>query len=339
MDSRSIVTSWISLLLTTLSAFATDLSTNRTAPNGAIDQYGNKPIVAYLSTWGGLACLKDRATADFIFSNITHLAYIGAVSVNTNASLKITDANTFSNIVAITHAHDRKVVITIADGDGSTDNHGKLINICSSAAARHELTTNILRLCRRYNFDGVDLDWEFPPPSAVPSFNLLLDELREASPPGFLISVAVMRGIPAQAKEPVNWFYIMAYTFKMKQCAAELKTWLASGAPRSKLVLGMGLYGQNSSRGTIGYAQLIGTNTIDPKLDSYHGYTFTGMNTVKQLTKYVYDKKLGGIGWFRVELDAFNTNSLMLAGATQARASTHGREPRKQIESKGKRMH
>jgi autotransporter-associated beta strand protein len=287
--------------------------------------FGGRPSVAYLANWESeTSYLYNTNQAAFLFSNITHLVYIGAWTVDTNAALVIVDdASSLSNVVAITHAYGRKVLFTVHDGNGSTDPNSKLIAICASATKRATLITNILQYCQQNHLDGVDFDWEFPPESAVPDFVTFLSELRAAAPPGFLISAAVMYGTEAQALMPVDWFYLMAYTFDLSQCAAMLNGWVNVGTPPSKLVLGLGLFGVSptNSYDAIGYASLIGTNTIDPSLDYYNGYKFTGINTVTQLTEYVYDNGFGGMGWFRVSIDTSDSRSLMLAGATQARAS------------------
>jgi hypothetical protein len=283
--------------------------------------YGGKPVVAYLSAYAP-TYLNNSNTADFVFSNITHLIYIGALSVNTNASLAISDAGNLSNVVAITHAHGARILASLTDGDGSTDSNGKLVALCASPVGRATVISNLLCYCRQYRLDGIDIDWEFPPASSLPHYRSLFQELRAAAPPGFVIATALMTGYAELADAPVDWFYLMAYTFNLSQCQSMVKSWTQHGTPPSRLVLGLGLYGANSTGKALGYAELTGTNTMDPGIDSCQGYKFTGPDTVRQLTQYVYRNGLGGIGWFRIELDTCDRRSLMRAGAMEARALT-----------------
>lgn len=292
-----------------------------TNDNSLTAQYGKKPIVGYLDYWDP-NYLYNPSAADCIFSNLTHLVYIGPLNVKTNAELVVSDLNGgLSNVVAITHAHGRKISITLGDTDGVTAN-STLAVICPSTALRATLITRVLQFCKANNLDGLDIDWEFPTASQEASFVTFLQQLRAAAPPGFLISVAVMTGDSQMAQAPVDWFYVMGYTFTLNQLISiELNSWVSSGAPLSKVVVGMGCFGANSSGGALGYSTLIGTNNIDPSLNYYNGYTFTGINTVRQITQYVYNNSFGGIGWFLVKDDTCDSRSLLLAGANQARAS------------------
>lgn len=59
--------------------------------------------------------------------------------------------------------------------------------MAANAKARKNFADNCVKLIKEYNFDGIDLDWEYPgyadhsgTPDDTVNFNLLLDDVRAA---------------------------------------------------------------------------------------------------------------------------------------------------------------
>ena len=52
-------------------------------------------------------------------------------------------------------------------------------NVSSTASSRETFVTSCVELMVRYEFDGIDIDWEYPGPSDKTNFTLLLQEFRE----------------------------------------------------------------------------------------------------------------------------------------------------------------
>lgn len=292
-------------------------------------QPGSKLNIGYLRA-GRLWVFTNASSGAFVFSNITHVIEIGGNGVASNGSVYIGDVNSLTNYAAAAHAHGKKISICIS---GSyTSNGGTLAGIFANAALRTTLISNLLQVCRQYNLDGVDFDWEYPVSSELANYSSFLKQLRSAAPPGFLISAAIgwwSGAVPAAASPAVDWFFVMAYTDCSPQVSyvgavSDMSSALANGIPASKLVMGLPIYGANSSCATIGYAGIIGTNILDPSVDSFNGWSFNGPTTIADKTQYVYANGFAGIGWWDLSLDTYDSRSLLLAAANQAQTSAFG---------------
>lgn len=167
--------------------------------------------------------------------------------------------------------------------EGST----KYSAMAADANARKTFVKSVVDFCLKYGFDGLDMDWEYPAnrggvPQDKQNFITLLKELSEAfEPHGLLLSAAVSAGkstmdsaydIPGMAKY-MDFINVMAYDLhgswekttghnaplyareeeseneKLLNVDYAINYWISHGAPRSKLVLGMGLYGRSFTLG------------------------------------------------------------------------------------------
>ena len=185
---------------------------------------------------------------------------------------------------------------------------------------RTTFINNILQLCQNYDLDGVDIDWEFPTSSETGNFKTMLEQLRAAAPPGFLISAAIAVGeaYPVNAHPVMDWFFVMCY----KDCPPQttydgavdkMTSVVSDGVPASKLVMGCPIYGSDAVCETRAYSICIGSAKLDPSLDTYNGWSFNGPTTIAKKAKYVYDHGYAGIGWWDLSLDTYDSRSLLLA--------------------------
>lgn len=92
--------------------------------------------------------------------------------------------------------------VTLAIGgwnDSAGDKYSRLVN---NAAARARFIRHVIEFIEKHNFDGLDLDWEYPkcwqvdckkgPDSDKAAFAAFIKELHEAfKPKGLLLSAAV----------------------------------------------------------------------------------------------------------------------------------------------------
>ena len=286
-------------------------------------QPGTKPVVGYLRANLDSAVLNNASIRNFVFKNVTHIVYIRILDPNSDGSLAVQNAGRIPNAVSVTHSQGRKILACVEDWTV------QMSNVCANATKRATLVKALIQFCRQYGFDGIDFDWEYPASSDLANFGTLLKELRAAAPPEFLVSVATgwwSGVVPASAHPYVDWFFIMAYGPTAPQCTydqavSRMNQVAGYGIPKAKLVLGLPLYGVSTDSRSLGYADIIGGRTLDRSLDELNGWSFNGPTTIERKTKFVYDNGFGGVGWWDVPLDTFDSRSLLLAAADQARTS------------------
>jgi len=160
--------------------------------------------------------------------------------------------------------------------DSAGDKYSRMVN---SASARANFVTTAVQFIQQHNFDGLDLDWEYPvcwqgdcrgPASDKENFANLVVELKNAFRPyGFLLSSAVgaSRSIADRAYDvPVlsanlDWIGLMTYDIHggwdgvtghnspfrgpAPNTVDTVEYWLSKGAARDKLVVGIPLYGRS----------------------------------------------------------------------------------------------
>ncbi|XP_059479869.1 probable chitinase 10 [Neocloeon triangulifer] len=95
----------------------------------------------------------------------THIVYGFAVLDYENLIIKMHDSwadvdNRFYERVTEFKKHGKKVLIAIGGwNDSAGDKYSRLVN---SPAARKRFIKHVIEFMQKYNFDGLDLDWEYP---------------------------------------------------------------------------------------------------------------------------------------------------------------------------------
>lgn len=169
---------------------------------------------------------------------------------------------------------------TVANNDNKQD--GGFSAMCKSEAGRRAFAEDCLAFLKKYNLDGVDLDWEFPglswsgaacdPSCDTDNYVLLVKQLRETLGTSYTISYAGYcsdktsvsggyRYVDIKAMDPyVDYVNIMAYdldeaphhhsalndTRAYKDCNRAVNAYLTAGVSPDKLVLGLPFYGRHS---------------------------------------------------------------------------------------------
>ncbi|GBM66525.1 Chitotriosidase-1 [Araneus ventricosus] len=245
------------------------------------------------------------------------------------------------------------------------------------AADPNAMTTfvkSVVNFCLKYSFNGLDVDWEYPAnrggaPHDKQNFVTLLKELKEAfAPHGLLLSAAVSAGkntidtaydIPGVAKY-LDYINVMTYDFHgswerttghnaplypgpgVPELSVDyaIKYWVKNGAPKSKIILGMGTYGRSFTlanaannglgapstgpgmagpftrqAGTLGYNEICRdkgwTEVFAENIQApyaYKGNQWVGYDSVKSIgikVDYVIQNGLGGGMIWSLETDDF----------------------------------
>ncbi|KRT79630.1 Carbohydrate-binding protein, partial [Oryctes borbonicus] len=201
-----------------------------------VDKDSQYKVVCYFTNWAWYR----QGVGKYLPSNIdpdlcTHIIYGFAVLNGDQGIIKPHDSwadfdNKFYEKVTAFKAKGIKVLIAIGGwNDSAGDKYSKLVN---NPATRRRFIAHVVEFIETNNFDGLDLDWEYPkcwqvdcnkgPHSDKPAFAEFVKELHDAfKPKGWLLSSAVSpskRVIDAGYEVPVlsqylDWIAVMCYDY------------------------------------------------------------------------------------------------------------------------------
>nr|XP_031849252.1 probable chitinase 10 [Nomia melanderi] len=218
------------------STSTTTLSPATVDPEKISPLSGYYKLVCYFTNWAWYR----RGIGRYVPENIdhtlcTHIVYGFAVLDYSELTIKAHDSwadydNNFYERVVAYKKRGLKVLLALGGwNDSAGDKYSRLVN---SPAARKKFIAHAIRFLDKYDFDGLDLDWEYPvcwqvdckkgPASDKQGFADLLEELsNELKPKGLLLSAAVSPSkkvidegydVPALAKY-LDWIAVMTYDF------------------------------------------------------------------------------------------------------------------------------
>ncbi|XP_043277640.1 acidic mammalian chitinase-like isoform X2 [Venturia canescens] len=250
---------------------------------------GEKKIVCYMGGWAVYRPGLGKFNIEDIQPQLcTHLIYTFVGLVGND--IKVLDAwqdlpdnwgkDAFGRFNALRKlSPSTKTLIAIG---GWNEGSQKYSQMASSAKSRSEFVANAVAFTKKHNFDGFDLDWEYPAqrggsPADVQNFVALVKEMREAfDKEGLLLTAAVGAAkssasqsydIP-QISKYLHFINLMTYDLHgswepqtginapLYPAASEtglsreltvdacVKYWLAQGVDPEKLVLGVASYGR-----------------------------------------------------------------------------------------------
>jgi len=219
--------------------------------------------------------------------------------------------------------HYVKLIITaLADGTGG--DHGG-VNVYMSKNSEH-ISEQIIDLVEKYDFDGVDVDWEYPATAAdwenYDSFMQKLDEGMNAGGRERILSTALSSGNLGLSKETferIDQIQFMAYDgndadgyqSSLDQAQAGIAAFAENGADISKINIGIAAYGRplNSTPYWASWRDLEQANYWDSKYynvpDSNQVYdgTFCSPALAGDKTAYALLSGCGGVMVFRIACD------------------------------------
>jgi chitinase len=261
-------------------------------------------VVGYLANWNGNPTFVQ-------YSKLTHINFSFA-ECTTNGALNC-DTTYLASVVSKGHAAGVKVLISIG-GASNGDNMTKAMR-----NAQLTLVTNIEKFVQTWNLDGADIDWEAPANSSDGNlFNATVQRLyTDLHPQGKLVTAALDTGdwfgmyIPSGSFAYLDLMNIMAYDSGGDYYfTSGLNYWLGRGAPKAKLMMGVGFFG-NGSGGEKDYKAIVATDTNAPYADSSQGYKYNGIPSTQAKTQ-VAKMNAGGIMIWELSQDTSATGNTSL---------------------------
>lgn len=298
-------------------------------------------VVGYFPSYRNPADVPD---IKFRMTNVVIYAFFG---VNATGTLTVNSPATLDAVILKARANNAKIFVGINDGSGDGKTNFK--NMAATATGRNTFVKDVMAKVRQYNFDGVDMDWEFPTTTdgTDVTFTALMKELSDSlhRDARYYLSAAVTAGkyaggirdaIKNEIFAYTDFFNIMAYDdfnttvpyrhhsdYTLAQTC--LNYWLTTrGMPASKAVLGLPAYGRPSGitqTNTVLTYKTILSQGGNPLYDSatvtaggFTNYTiyYNGQYTVKRKAKLAKDIANGVMLWEKWQ-DAVDGNSLLKA--------------------------
>uniref|UniRef100_A0A1B0C7Z1 Putative chitotriosidase-1 n=1 Tax=Lutzomyia longipalpis TaxID=7200 RepID=A0A1B0C7Z1_LUTLO len=221
---------------------------------------------------------------------------------------------------------------TIAGVGGWNEGSVTFSQVVNDPRKRQNFVKNSLEFLKKYNFNGLDVDWEYPAQRGgnqekdKEAYTLLLKELSEfLHPKGYSLSAAVASAEfsakisynIAEVSKYLDFIGVMTYDLhgswdpkignnaplyagsweqteleKQLNVDAAIKYWLSNGGAPEKLLLGVPLYGR-------GFAIC----SVLHKDDQWIG--FDDEKSIKFKSNYVNSHNLGGVIVWSIETDDF----------------------------------
>jgi chitinase len=256
------------------------------------------------------------------YDKLTHINFAFLLPNEDGTFRELLNSWKLGELVSLAHQQNVKVLISVG-GWGWDEQFEKL---AGHSATRTAFVQNLVKIVEHYQFDGVDMDWEYPDPGqSAQNFLALMQELRSALPKDKLLTAAVValgeygEGIPDAAFALMDFINIMAYDnsgaehSSMDYAQSALDYWLGRGLLPEKVTLGVPFYARPTE---ISYAKIVQANPSAAQLDSttYAGalINYNGIPTIQAKTRMAM-QHASGIMFWTLENDASGDLSLLSA--------------------------
>ncbi|MCS7201316.1 MAG: glycoside hydrolase family 18 protein [Dictyoglomus sp.] len=146
----------------------------------------NKRIVGYYPEWAVKNKYLSYLIEDIPWHLITHLNY--AFAKVENGEISVVDKEIFWENIKSLKIYKEKFSVKVLISVGGWTLSGEFSDVAFSSENREIFAKSCIDFIREYNFDGIDIDWEFPVEGGLPTnkyrpedkenFTLLLKTLR-----------------------------------------------------------------------------------------------------------------------------------------------------------------
>ncbi len=253
-------------------------------------------VIGYFTNWG-IYGDQPYTARDVQYQNLTHIQYaffkpeadgrISSFDEYADEQILLGEMvrspaeyhDSTTSLIYLAHKNNVKVLASIGGWTGSSD----FPSLAGSAVSRSNFCSNARALIERYNFDGIDIDWEYPcyevhggTAADAQNFVLLIAELRDTldamGGDRKLITLAIAGGsyhgrnfLVEQFHSDVDYISIMTYDYtggwdthawhnsplydygsdENWSLSRAMQYYLQRGVPASKLNIGMAFYGKS----------------------------------------------------------------------------------------------
>ena len=276
---------------------------------------------------------RNVDTTAIPFHRLTHINFSFAIPAKTGGGLDaLRNWDKLIGLVKKAHQHNVKVFISIGGwsiGDAPGDD-SRFHRMAETQDERNYFVTNVMELVRRYDLDGVDMDWEYPDIEnrSAEDYVLLMKQLADSlHAQNKKLTAAVVHygnqgdGTKKEIFEIVDWLNLMTYDDDKGQpiphspyslIEKSFDYWVKQrGLPPQKAVLGLPFYGK--PRGKLTHYKDLVNAGADPFGDTYDSVYYNGINTIKKKTQYAVKEKMAGVMIWEISQDLNDDRSLLRA--------------------------
>ncbi len=250
------------IAVTLLLALSAVSCRNNTANESKAGEEPEYVLLAYV--WAGGGDMLPPA------DKVTGINYGFGYPNETRNGITIDNEKRFMDVINLKKQNPALKVL-LSMGGNSHDGYPELVAFEEN---RKAFAKDCRRVIEQYGIDGIDFDWEFPAseggtPDDIDNFQMLMEDIREAIGPDYLLTVA--GGASARAlKFPelldvVDYINVMSYDLGWQapyhhtalyrsdvtgwhSVEESLDEFLSKGVPRDKIVMGMAFYGRGDEK-------------------------------------------------------------------------------------------
>ena len=272
-------------------------------------------------------------TATIQFDKLTHINFSFAIPAKNGGGLDaLRNWDKLTGLVKKAHQKNVKVFISVGGwsiGDAPGDD-SRFHRMAASQEERNYFVSNLMELVRRFNLDGVDMDWEYPDVEnrSAEDNVLLMKQLADSlHAKNKKLTAAVVHygnqgdGTKKEIFAIVDWLNLMTYDDDRGQYVPHspyslveksYNYWVKQrGLPPEKAVLGLPFYGK--PRGKLTHYKDLVKAGADPNGDFYDSVFYNGINTIKAKTEFAVKQKMAGVMIWEISQDTNDQNSLLKA--------------------------
>jgi chitinase len=276
---------------------------------------------------------RNVDTTAIPFHRLTHINFSFAIPAKTGGGLDaLRNSDNLIGLVKKAHRNNVQVFISVGGwsiGDEPGDD-SRFHRLAQTKEERDYFVSNTMELVRRYNLDGVDVDWEYPDiENRSAEDNVLLmkqlgDSLHAINKK---LTAAVVHygnqgdGTKKEIFAIVDWLNLMTYDDDKGQpiphapyslVEKSYNYWVTQrGLPAHKAVLGLPFYGK--PRGKLTHYKDLVNAGADPYADAFDSVYYNGINTIKKKTEFAKKQKMAGVMIWEISQDLNDDRSLLRA--------------------------
>lgn len=246
-----------------------------------------KLVVAYYPFYNKIFYTHN----DITYKNLTHICH-AFIKPDSLGKLLVDDNFIYPELVNEAHKNGVNILVSVG-GWGGDKGFG---NVTSDKIARDNFIKNLTDFCVQNNYDGADIDWEYPAKDDRDNFVLLIKDLRDAFNQAGLkfLSAALpsrdfRNGFDIEGLITyLDWFGIMTYDFHgswsdhsghnsplysspLDTCGSidqSVKYYLSKGMKKEKMLIGIPFYGREFNTTALYLKNEGGSSSLYPNSNS-----------------------------------------------------------------------